>query len=44
MFRLTAEMGYELRPGSAWFRTGYTNLSTVQKIYLTHPRYTPSRR
>lgn len=43
--RLTEEMTQEQRrPTSAWFRKSFTNLSTVQRIYLTHPKYTASRR
>ena len=43
--RLTEDLeAGQRRPNPAWFRKSYTNISTVQKIYLTHPKYTPSRR
>lgn len=43
--RLTEDLDVDQRrPNCAWFRKNYTNVSTIQKIYLTHPQYTPSRR
>ena len=43
--RLTEDLeAGQRRPNPAWFRKSYTNISTVQKIYLTHPKCTPSRR
>ena len=43
--KLTSELEAEQRKcDPAWFRKSYTNLATVQRVYLTHPRYTPVRR
>jgi hypothetical protein len=43
--RLTSDLAAEQRrPNPAWFRKSYTNTATVQKVYLTHPKYTPAKR
>jgi hypothetical protein len=43
--RLTSDLAPEQRrPNHAWFRKTYTIMATVQKVYLTHPKYTPAKR
>ena len=43
--RLTEDLAaQQRRPNPAWFKKSYTNMSTVQKIYLPKPKCTPIRR
>jgi hypothetical protein len=43
--RLTQDLAAQQRkPNPAWFKKSYTNISTVQKIYLPKPKCTPIRR
>ena len=42
---LTSELEFsQRRSDPAWFRRSYTSQAALQKIYLTHPKYTPRRR
>ena len=42
---LTSELeSSQRRSDPAWFRRSYTSQAALQKIYLTHPKYTPRRR